>query len=93
MNRATRSVIVVGAGIFGVTAALELRRRGYAVSLFDPGPLPHRDASSTSSSRLLWAASSPMPWSGNRIPTRPASPGGRVESWRRRTRGMKDSLV
>lgn len=33
-------VVVVGAGIFGVGAALALRRRGADVLLLDPGPLP-----------------------------------------------------
>lgn len=47
------TVIVVGAGIFGVTAALELAQRGYAVQLFDPGPLPHPDAASTDISKVL----------------------------------------
>jgi glycine/D-amino acid oxidase-like deaminating enzyme len=44
---------VVGAGIFGVTAALELNRRGYRVSLVDPGPLPHPQASSTDISKVI----------------------------------------
>ena len=47
------TVIVVGAGIFGVTAALELRRRGYGVSLLDPGPLPHPLATSTDISKMV----------------------------------------
>ena len=34
-------VIVVGAGINGVTAAIELKKRGHKVTLVDPGPLPH----------------------------------------------------
>jgi sarcosine oxidase / L-pipecolate oxidase len=34
-------ILVIGAGIFGVTTALELRARGYQVALLDPGPLPH----------------------------------------------------
>lgn len=46
-------VAVVGAGIFGVTAALSLRRRGHAVALLDPGPLPHPDAASTDISKLV----------------------------------------
>ena len=49
----TKSIIVVGAGIFGVTAALELQQRGHKVKLFDPGPLPHPDASSTDISKVL----------------------------------------
>jgi glycine/D-amino acid oxidase-like deaminating enzyme len=53
MNTQPRSVIVVGAGICGVTSALELRRRGYRVSLFDPGPLPHPNASSTDISKMV----------------------------------------
>lgn len=44
---------VVGAGIFGVTAALELRRRGHAVSLLDPGPIPHPLAASTDISKVI----------------------------------------
>jgi sarcosine oxidase / L-pipecolate oxidase len=53
MSKTTQSIIVVGAGIFGVTAALELQRRGYAVSLFDPGPLPHPHAASTDISKVI----------------------------------------
>ena len=47
------SVLVVGAGIFGVTAALELRRRRHVVSLIDPGPLPHPQAASTDVSKIV----------------------------------------
>src|SRR3954470_20264417 len=46
-------IAIVGAGIFGVTAALALRRRGIAVSLFDPGPLPHPLAESTDISKVV----------------------------------------
>ncbi len=46
-------VLVIGAGIFGVTAALELRRRGASVTVLDPGPVPHPDASSTDISKLV----------------------------------------
>src|SRR5262245_37455066 len=48
-----RSVVVVGAGVFGVTSALELRRRRWDVALLDPGPLPHPDASSTDISKAI----------------------------------------
>lgn len=48
-------VVVVGGGIFGVTAAIELARRGARVRLLDPGPVPHPDASSTDISKLVRA--------------------------------------
>ena len=47
-----RDVLVVGAGIFGVTAALELRRRGWGVVLLDAGRVPHPDAASTDISKV-----------------------------------------
>jgi glycine/D-amino acid oxidase-like deaminating enzyme len=46
-------VLIVGAGIFGVTAALELRRRGHRVGVIDPGPLPHPLAESTDISKVV----------------------------------------
>ncbi|MFL6500679.1 MAG: FAD-dependent oxidoreductase [Candidatus Udaeobacter sp.] len=49
-------VIVVGAGINGVTAAIELRKRGHEVVLVDPGPLPHPLAASTDISKAVRAA-------------------------------------
>jgi glycine/D-amino acid oxidase-like deaminating enzyme len=49
-------VIVVGAGINGVTAAIELRNRGHDVVLVDPGPLPHPLAASTDISKAVRAA-------------------------------------
>ena len=48
-----RPAAVVGAGVFGVTAALALRRRGYSVTLIDPGPLPHPLAASTDISKVV----------------------------------------
>lgn len=47
------SIIIVGGGIYGVTAALELQRRGHAVLLFDPGPLPYPRAASTDISKVI----------------------------------------
>jgi glycine/D-amino acid oxidase-like deaminating enzyme len=44
---------VVGAGVLGVTAALELRRRGHRVQLLDAGGVPHPDASSTDASKIV----------------------------------------
>jgi glycine/D-amino acid oxidase-like deaminating enzyme len=46
-------ILVVGAGIFGVTAALELRRRGAEVVLADQGPIPHPLAESTDISKIV----------------------------------------
>jgi len=46
-------VVVAGGGIFGVTAALALRRRGRAVTLLDPGPIPHPLAESTDVSKVV----------------------------------------
>jgi len=48
--------VVVGAGINGVVAAIELRRRGHEVVLIDPGPLPHPLAASTDISKVVRAA-------------------------------------
>jgi len=45
--------LVVGAGIFGVTAAIELQKRGHAVRLVDPGPVPHPLAASTDISKVV----------------------------------------
>ena len=53
MNAVPRRVLVVGGGIFGITAALELRRRGWLVTVLDPGPIPHEGASSTDVSKVV----------------------------------------
>lgn len=50
------TVIVVGAGINGVTAAIELKRRGHKVILIDPGPIPHPLAASTDISKAVRTA-------------------------------------
>jgi glycine/D-amino acid oxidase-like deaminating enzyme len=49
-------VIVVGAGINGVTAAIGLKKRGHDVVLVDPGPLLHSLAASTDISKAVRAA-------------------------------------
>jgi len=49
-------IIVVGAGVNGVTAAIELKKRGHEVVLVDPGPLPHALAASTDISKAVRAA-------------------------------------
>lgn len=45
--------VVVGAGVFGLTTALELRARGHAVTVVDPGPVPHPLAESTDISKVV----------------------------------------
>ncbi len=53
MKESTNGVIVVGGGVFGAAGAWELARRGHAVTLVDPGPLPHPDAASTDISKMV----------------------------------------
>lgn len=45
-------ILVVGAGIMGLSGALELRRRGYAVTVLDQGEIPHPLAASTDISKV-----------------------------------------
>ena len=45
--------LIVGAGVYGTTAALELRRRGRRVAILDPGPVPHPLAASTDVSKVV----------------------------------------
>lgn len=47
------NVGIVGAGIFGLAAALELRERGHAVVVFEQGPIPNPRASSTDTSKTI----------------------------------------
>ncbi len=50
---------VIGAGVFGLASAIELRERGHTVTVFDQGAVPYPDASSTDVSkgiRRTWYA-------------------------------------
>ncbi len=47
------TIAIIGGGIFGLTAALELQARGHAVTLYDPGPIPHPLAESTDISKVV----------------------------------------
>ena len=47
------TILVLGGGCFGLTAAIELRARGWQVTLIDQGPLPHPDAASTDISKVV----------------------------------------
>jgi glycine/D-amino acid oxidase-like deaminating enzyme len=46
-------VLVLGGGIFGLTTALALRARGHAVTVRDPGAIPHPLAESTDISKIV----------------------------------------
>ncbi|MBN8420148.1 MAG: FAD-dependent oxidoreductase [Verrucomicrobia bacterium] len=54
MNASESStILILGGGCFGLTAALELRARGWRVTLIDQGQLPHPDAASTDISKVV----------------------------------------
>ncbi|MCE2527035.1 MAG: FAD-dependent oxidoreductase [Actinomycetia bacterium] len=53
MNHRNRGVVIVGAGIFGLSAALELVERGYGVTVVNAGPVPHPYAASNDVSRMV----------------------------------------
>lgn len=46
-------IVIVGAGINGVTAGIALKKRGHDVVLVDPGPLPNPLAASTDISKAV----------------------------------------
>lgn len=46
-------IAIVGGGIFGLTAALELASRGHTVVVHDRGPIPHPLAESTDISKVV----------------------------------------
>lgn len=45
--------LIVGSGIFGITAAIALRQRKFRVGVLDPGPIPHPLAASTDISKVV----------------------------------------
>ena len=53
MSATDIDVVVIGAGVFGTTAAAELRRRGHEVLIVSPGLEPDPQASSTDVSKIL----------------------------------------
>lgn len=46
-------IVIAGGGIFGLTTAIELAQRGHAITLVDPGPIPHPLAESTDISKVV----------------------------------------
>ena len=49
----TQDFLIIGAGIFGLTAAVELRQRGHSVTVLNPGTIPHPLAASTDISKVV----------------------------------------
>lgn len=47
------SILILGGGCFGLTAAQELRSRSWKVTLIDQGRIPHTDAASTDISKVV----------------------------------------
>ena len=45
--------LILGAGIFGITTAIELRKRNYSVGVLNPGKIPHPLAESTDISKII----------------------------------------
>jgi NADPH-dependent 2,4-dienoyl-CoA reductase/sulfur reductase-like enzyme len=54
-NHQTCDIVIVGAGVFGLTAAIELktRQKEAKITVLDPGPVPHRHAASTDISKVI----------------------------------------
>ena len=49
----TYDFLVLGAGIFGITTAIELIQQGYSVAIINPDQIPHPDAASTDISKIV----------------------------------------
>lgn len=48
-----KRVVVVGGGVFGISAATALASRGWQVEVVDPGPVPRPEAASTDISKIV----------------------------------------
>ncbi|TPX52548.1 hypothetical protein CcCBS67573_g09845 [Chytriomyces confervae] len=51
-------ILIVGGGVFGLSTALSLQRRGHSVTVFDRLPAPAEDAASTDISKVRLALAS-----------------------------------
>ncbi|MEL6255047.1 MAG: FAD-dependent oxidoreductase [Bacteroidota bacterium] len=49
----TYDFLIIGAGIFGLTTAIELRKRKYSVAVLNPDIIPHPLAASTDISKIV----------------------------------------
>ena len=50
---ATYDFLIIGAGIFGITTAIELHQKGYKVGILNPDIIPHPLAASTDISKIV----------------------------------------
>ncbi|MEN0006430.1 MAG: FAD-dependent oxidoreductase [Bacteroidota bacterium] len=46
-------ILIIGGGVFGMTAAIELAKRAYQVSLINPDTIPHHLAASTDVTKVV----------------------------------------
>ncbi len=45
--------LVIGAGIFGITTAIELKKKGFSIGILNPDQIPHPLAASTDISKIV----------------------------------------
>ena len=50
-----KSINIVGGGVFGLSAGVELLDRGYDVRIFEQGRIPHEEAASTDITKMVRA--------------------------------------
>ena len=53
MYQKSYDFIVIGAGIFGITTAIELRNKGFKVAVLNPDEIPHPLAASTDINKIV----------------------------------------
>ncbi len=53
MRKQSYDILIIGAGIFGLAAAIELRKRAFKVALINPDRIPHPRAASTDISKIV----------------------------------------
>ncbi len=53
LKTSTSDLLIAGAGVFGLTAAIELHHRGYRTTVIAPAPIPHPLAASTDISKII----------------------------------------
>jgi glycine/D-amino acid oxidase-like deaminating enzyme len=85
MTQRKGTALVVGGGMFGVTASRELQERGWEVTLVDPGPIPHPLAASTDISKIVRLA-----YGSDETYTELMEEA--LETWREWNRGWPDPL-